>query len=43
MWPADEILRSGSSTTVEPVIATLDEVFDGTGLQGWLDFDRNDD
>lgn len=39
---ADEILRSGSSATVEPTIATMDEVFEATGLQRWLALDRDD-
>jgi phosphoenolpyruvate phosphomutase len=39
---ADEIVRSGSSATVEPTIATMDEVFEATGLQGWLALDRDD-
>ncbi|MET0416151.1 MAG: isocitrate lyase/phosphoenolpyruvate mutase family protein [Actinoplanes sp.] len=37
-----EILRSGSSATVEPRIASLGDVFEATGLQAWLDRERDD-
>ena len=39
---AAEILRTGSSTTLEPRIATLDDIFEATKLRAWLDMERDD-